>query len=202
MRYLPNILSFLRIPCAIVLLCTEPFSFSFFFFYFFCGISDILDGILARKMGTASKTGAFIDSLADAVFFSSLLVILLSQFQWPAWCLIFVGSLILIRLCSFAVGLIRFRKPAFLHTYANKAAGILLVLFVLLEPLLGFPFAAGIVLAFSGIAAVEELILNLTVKQFSPDVRGIIFRRRQARPTPSSRESKHQLQRHHIDHGA
>ena len=40
----------------------------FWLIYGFCGISDIADGWLARKLNCVTKTGALLDSVADICF--------------------------------------------------------------------------------------------------------------------------------------
>ena len=44
-------------------------------------ITDWLDGFLARRMGTTSKLGAFLDPVADKLIVSSALVLLVSDFD-------------------------------------------------------------------------------------------------------------------------
>ena len=41
--------------------------------YTFAGLTDVLDGWLARKTGRASEFGARLDSVADLLFYSVLL---------------------------------------------------------------------------------------------------------------------------------
>ena len=55
MKRIPDIITFLRIAAAVMLLFTTPFSIIFYLLYSWCGFSDILDGYLARK-----KDGAVI----------------------------------------------------------------------------------------------------------------------------------------------
>lgn len=40
-------------------------SVTFWVCYLWCGISDMLDGLLARKFGQQSMTGAKLDSISD-----------------------------------------------------------------------------------------------------------------------------------------
>lgn len=57
MIYIANVITSFRIVGSIALLITEPFSKLFYIIYLSCGISDILDGYLSRKLKCASKTG-------------------------------------------------------------------------------------------------------------------------------------------------
>ena len=77
LKSIPNWLSLSRIFLSLALLFLEPLSLSFYAMYIACGLSDMLDGFIARKTGTTSTLGAKIDSLADLVMAGVLLVILL-----------------------------------------------------------------------------------------------------------------------------
>lgn len=83
---IPNIISALRIPGAICLLFIDPASVSFWAIYGLCGISDMLDGYLARKLHAESKTGAVLDSVADLCFVACCAIRLLPVVQIPTDC--------------------------------------------------------------------------------------------------------------------
>ena len=68
MKQLPNIITLLRIAGSLGLLLSDVTNVLFWLVYAFCGISDIADGWLARKLKCATKTGALLDSLADICF--------------------------------------------------------------------------------------------------------------------------------------
>jgi phosphatidylglycerophosphate synthase len=55
------------------------------------GISDLFDGILARKLNQITELGALIDQLGDLVFEStSLLVAIMAGDLWVGWLLIYL----------------------------------------------------------------------------------------------------------------
>ena len=68
MKHLPNAISALRFLGAVCLLFFGVESCAFWAIYFGCGLSDMADGYLARKLECESKVGALLDSLADLVF--------------------------------------------------------------------------------------------------------------------------------------
>ena len=68
MKHLPNSLSLLRMVGAVALLLSDVSGVLFGVLYIVCGISDIADGWLARKLKCATRTGALLDSLADICF--------------------------------------------------------------------------------------------------------------------------------------
>ena len=69
---LPNFLTALRIAGAACLLFITPLSPAFFIVYTFCGISDVLDGVIARASHSTTEFGAKLDSAADLLFYFEL----------------------------------------------------------------------------------------------------------------------------------
>ena len=66
--FIPNIITTLRILGAAVLLLCNPASVAFWVIYGLCGVSDMADGYLARRLHAESKAGAVLDSVADICF--------------------------------------------------------------------------------------------------------------------------------------
>lgn len=67
----------IRIVFSFVLLMLSVSSPEFILVYTLVGLTDVLDGWLARKTGTASEFGARLDSIADLLFYGILLFRLL-----------------------------------------------------------------------------------------------------------------------------
>ena len=76
MMNLANYISISRIVLSVLILFTELSSALFFVIFILCGVSDFLDGYIARKYGLNSDLGANLDSLADVIFFSCFLIVL------------------------------------------------------------------------------------------------------------------------------
>ena len=130
MNRVPNIISALRILGAICLLLFSPASVAFWVLYGFCGISDMLDGYLARNLHAESKTGAVLDSIADICFVACCAIRLIPIIQIPSWLWIWAGVIIAIKLVNQVSALIVCKGFCFPHTSANKLTGLLLFLFV------------------------------------------------------------------------
>ena len=64
----------LRIVAAIILAFLPWGTRRFMIVYTFAGLTDVLDGWLARKNQTASEFGARLDSIADLLFYGVLLI--------------------------------------------------------------------------------------------------------------------------------
>ena len=82
---LANGITFFRILCSLALVFCTPLSLPFFVFYAVAGLSDIFDGLIARKTNTATKFGAKLDTFADIVFAVVCLIKLLSVLDIPVW---------------------------------------------------------------------------------------------------------------------
>lgn len=65
MKLLPNCITLSRIGLALLLLYLAPLGTGFTVVYLLCGITDLLDGPIARMTGTVSSFGAKLDSVAD-----------------------------------------------------------------------------------------------------------------------------------------
>ena len=68
MIQLSNIITLLRIAGSLGLLLSDVTNVLFLLVYALCGISDIADGWLARRLKCVTKKGALLDSLADICF--------------------------------------------------------------------------------------------------------------------------------------
>ena len=67
MKRIPNILSVSRIVLGLPLLLVEVMTMPFWVLYVIAGMTDMLDGFLARRWGVESKFGARLDSLAELI---------------------------------------------------------------------------------------------------------------------------------------
>lgn len=74
-RYLPNILSFLRILIspALLFFLSNRYTFQAFILIAIGAMSDFFDGFLARKLKVESKFGEILDPIADKVFCNAVL---------------------------------------------------------------------------------------------------------------------------------
>ena len=92
-----NTISLFRIAAGIVLLFCPVFSPAFYVFYIAAGLSDMLDGFVARKTDTVSKLGARLDTMADFVLVVVCLIKLLPVLRIPAWLYAWIGIIALIK---------------------------------------------------------------------------------------------------------
>ena len=125
---MPNVISVLRIAGSISLLFCDVRGWPFWSLYVLGGLSDIIDGWLARKLHAESKTGAILDSVSDIVFVACCAISLLSVLEIPMWLWIWAGVIVFIKIVNQVSALVIRRRFCFPHTWANKLTGILLFL--------------------------------------------------------------------------
>ena len=171
-----NCITVLRMAGTLVLLALRPLSPAFYAVYTAAGLTDALDGWVARRTGTCSALGARLDSCADLLFYGvsivkllPALVQLLPGTVW--WAVIAVACL---RIAAYLTAAIRYRTFASLHTWLNKLTGAAVFL---IPYLLSCPLAVGYcrgVCAVAGIAALEELAIHLCKPTYEADTRSIL----------------------------
>jgi CDP-diacylglycerol--glycerol-3-phosphate 3-phosphatidyltransferase len=130
MKRLPNVISVLRIAGSIGLLFCDVAGWLFWTLYALCGISDMVDGPLARNLQAESKTGAVLDSVADIVFVACCAIRLFPVLEIPVWLCIWAGIIAIIKIVNQISALVVFKRFCFPHTLANKLTGLLLFLTV------------------------------------------------------------------------
>ena len=154
MKHLPNVISVLRIAGSLALLFCEVTGWPFWAIYALCGISDMVDGWLARKLHAETKVGAVLDSVSDIVFVACGAIRLLPVLEIPTWLWIWAGVIVFIKMVNQVSALVVYKRFCFPHTMANKLTGFLLFLAVPAVSRSVIPIA--IVAAIATFAAVQE----------------------------------------------
>ncbi len=161
--WIPNSLTALRFFGGIALIFLPLPGKAFLIVYLICGLTDLLDGFLARRLKTASAFGAKLDSVADLTFYIVALIRMLPclRRRLPGWFWYIVGILLALRLTSYLVAAFRLHRFAAVHTIANKATGALVFG---VGPMLQLPWLTPyclIVAAAAAYSTLEELIMHL-----------------------------------------
>ena len=154
MKFLPNVISTLRIAGSISLLFCDVKGWPFWILYGLCGLSDILDGWLARKLHAESKTGSVLDSVADIMLVACCAVRLLPVFLIPVWLWIWAGVIAFIKIVNQLSALVICKRFCFPHTLANRLTG--LFLFLAAPTVFWSVIPLAIVAAIATFAAVQE----------------------------------------------
>lgn len=91
---IPNLISIFRllvVPLIVWLLSIQEFSLAFWLFLM-AGISDGVDGFIAKRFNQASDLGAHLDPIADKVMLVAVFLTLGIQGLLPLWLVILVIS--------------------------------------------------------------------------------------------------------------
>ena len=170
MKQLPNIITLLRIAGSLSLLLCNVMGVAFWIIYGLCGISDIADGWLARKLKCITRTGALLDSLADICFVACCAWKLLPILELPQWLLLWAGVIVVIKVVNQTSAFMMYGRCYFPHTLANKATGFLI--FIAVPLTLALPLSVttwAIVAAIATFAAIHEgHVIKTTHLSFPP----------------------------------
>lgn len=150
----PNIITLLRMAGSLGLLLCDVTGAAFWIIYVLCGISDIADGWLARKLNCVTRTGALLDSLADICFVACCAWQLLPILELPQWLWLWAGVIVVIKVVNQLSALVMHGRCSFPHTLANKVTGFLLFIAVPMTFVSIIPIS--IVAAVATFAAIQE----------------------------------------------
>ena len=151
-----NLITGMRILCSIVLLFCSPFSPSFYALYLVAGLTDMIDGPVARKTGTVSELGAKLDTTADFLFIAACLIKLLPLIPFSLWLWLWIGGIALIKAVNLLSGYIVQKRFVTMHTVMNKTTGILLFVLPLTVPVVALKYSAPVVCMAATFAAIQE----------------------------------------------
>ena len=126
MKRIPDLLSMSRIVLCLPLLIVDAMTIPFWVIYLIAGLTDMLDGFLARRWGVESKFGGRLDSLADFVFVIAVGYKLFPYLKLPTALWMMIGLIALVKTVNAISSYVINHRIAFLHTKANKLTGFLL----------------------------------------------------------------------------
>lgn len=131
-KYIPNIITVLRMACIVPFLLSlqaEHYNWAFYFFLG-AGLTDGLDGLLARYCNSITSFGAFLDPLADKILLivSYLMLGYLHQLPWSLVLLVLSRDIVIMMGATayyFFIG-----KYEFAPTFISKVNTLLQVALV------------------------------------------------------------------------
>lgn len=151
-----NVITCIRILLSAAILFCPALSPAFYGLYITAGVSDMLDGAVARKTGAVSERGARLDTLADIVFTAVCLIKLLPILDVAVWLYIWISVIAILKLINIAIGYVRRKGFVSVHSAINKVTGALLFLFPLTLAFIDLKYSAAVVCAVATAAAVYE----------------------------------------------
>ena len=92
MKNIPNLITLMRlmlVPVAVVMIAAQAWGWAFAAFAV-AGLSDGLDGFIARRFDVRSELGAYLDALADKALLMSIFIALALSHVLPVWIAVLV----------------------------------------------------------------------------------------------------------------
>lgn len=174
---IPNFITSLRILGTLFLIFTSYDDLTAFLtIYTLTGISDILDGFLARKMKTTSEFGAKLDSVADLFFYAVMLIRLMPTLlvKMKPYIWYSVAAVFALRIASYIVAAVKYHRFATLHTYMNKVTGAAVFTAPYIMHLSICLPVCTLICIIGALASAEELIMHLISKEYDPKKRTLL----------------------------
>jgi len=181
LKYIPNMLGFLRIILTIALIFITPvLGIISFVVFVIAGLTDMIDGPLARRIPNgASKLGADIDAFADMfmIIVGVFVIIPAMEGLWNWLWFTIIAALVFKVLSASLTGLYKHKKVLFTHTIGNKLAAIFLFLMPVLYFITGPHIVVNLYFVFLIVwvftVTIEEGLINLLLKKPNTNIRGI-----------------------------
>lgn len=162
-----NVITASRIVCAVILFFFNDINGAFLAIYAYCGVSDLIDGPIARKTNKTSNVGALLDTIGDVATYVALAKILLAKHLVPSWAVIWYVAAAAGILSGGLVAVVRFRRFFVVHSLFGKIMGFFAFMmpFAYYAKLLIPCFAA--ICASATVSAAETVFI--TVKADDPE---------------------------------
>ena len=154
-----------RMVLSLPLLLIPLTSAWFYVLYLLCGLSDMIDGTVARRTNSTSEFGARLDTVSDFVFMTVALIKFVPHLHIPVWMWIWIGIIAMIKLGNAAWGFVRTKKLISPHTVLNKITGLLLFLLPVTISFVDLTYTLPIVCAVATVAAIHEVYFTYSEKK-------------------------------------
>lgn len=152
-----NCITVSRILFALALFAASPNSFPFAVFYLLCGVTDVLDGLIARKLHMESEKGAILDSVADLFFAVAYAVRILPLLNLPLWILIWTASIAAAKITGIFIASTKAHSLSIAHSFGNKLTGLLLFLLPLSVCVADVKIGATLVCIAATVTVIKEI---------------------------------------------
>ena len=164
-KHIANIITGSRIVLSLPLLLIPLTSAWFCVIYLLCGLSDMIDGTVARRTKSASEFGARLDTVSDFVFMTVAQIKFVPHLPIPAWLWIWIGVIAMIKIGNAAWGFVRTKKLLSPHTVLNKITGLLLFLLPVTVIFIELTYTLPIVCIGATVAAIHEVFFTHSGKK-------------------------------------
>jgi cardiolipin synthase (CMP-forming) len=145
-RSAPNLLTLMRllfVPFVVVAIQQQNYTWALVIFVS-AGVTDLLDGLLARLLQQKTTLGQYLDPIADKLLLSTMFLMLSIAhiIRWPVTILVFSRDAIILIVCTllYATGTMKVFRPSWFGK-ANTAAQIVSVPLALMYQINGSNWA-------------------------------------------------------------
>ena len=156
-KYIANIITGSRVAFSLPLLFIPLSSAWFYMLYIFCGLTDMIDGAIARRTGVVSKFGARLDTAADFIFMAVCSIKILPLMRIPVWLWVWITLIALIKIFNITLVFIRKKKLISIHSVLNKITGFALFLLPLSLIFVETTYSTSTICVLATIAAMQEV---------------------------------------------
>ena len=156
-KYIANIVTGSRAAFGLTLLFIPLSSAWFTILYLFCGLTDMIDGTIARKTGAVSKFGAGLDTAADFVFMFVCGLKILPLLHLPVWLWVWITLIALVKIMNITLVLIHRKKLISIHSALNKTTGFALFLLPLSLTFVKVTYSAVAICVLATVAVAQEV---------------------------------------------
>lgn len=148
-----NVITISRIVSSLILLLCPTLSASFYCVYVLTGITDFLDGFIARRTHTTSQLGAKIDTIADTIFVVVCLIKFLPEIRFPLWIYIWI---VVVAIINIILGFMVNKKYPAVYSVMNKITGVILFLLPLTFARIDLRYSGAFACVVATFAAIQE----------------------------------------------
>ncbi len=156
-KYIANIITGSRVAFSLPLLFIPLSSAWFYILYLFCGLTDMIDGAIARKTGSISKFGARLDTVSDFVFMFVCSIKILPVMHLPLWLWGWIALIALTKIFNITLVFIRKKKLISIHSVLNKITGFTLFLLPLSLTFAPTTYSVATICILATIAVIQEV---------------------------------------------
>ena len=172
-----NIISATRIVAAISLFFFNEIRAPFIVLYVYCGLTDFVDGKLARKLNITSTIGAFLDTVGDVLTYLAFVKILIVQNLVPLWAIVWYVIAMLGNILAGLIAKKRFGQFYLIHSLFGKILGVALFTLPIwlnltekIAPLNYNKICLSVICVIATISAFETIYIQLKSKEQLTDI--------------------------------
>ena len=170
-----NAITGLRILVSASLLFCPVFSPIFYALYMIAGLSDMVDGAIARRTNSVSEFGSRLDSIADFIFVAVCLIKILPVVYMPIWLYVWTTVIALIRIVNILSGVAKQRRFVAVHTNMNRVTGALLFMLPLTLTIVPLEYSGIPICSAATFAAIQEGYFIRTGKVSYQQLRQVFY---------------------------